>query len=245
MKLSKPLAFSFLVVLAAGISASVDIQEVDAQEAKPAQIYLDEPEPEPPPTIVRNDTKKENYDADTRRLEREVAYLSNDQVVNHGKYVEFYRDGQKYSAGTYDMGLHVGQWQYWHPNGQICKTVSFKVGKPDGKWDVFRVDGSLESIKSYENGLRHGSWHIFFEDGKQYKVELTYNQGKVEGERKIYYSNGQVRQQIPYEDGLMHGTATNWNEEGKKVSEMQFKKGKLAGKPKLFNVATKAAEPSS
>jgi len=245
MKLPKPVAFSFLVVLAAGIVLGIEVKKVEAQATEPVQIYLEEPEREPPPTIVRSETKKENYDADTRRLEREVAYLSNDQVVNHGKYVEFYRDGKKYSEGSYDMGLHVGQWQYWYPNGQICKTVTFKAGKPDGQWDVFRVDGSLESSKSYENGLRQGSWYIYFEDGKQHKVELTYNQGKIEGERKIYYSNGQMLQQIPYEDGLMHGTATNWNEEGRKVSEVQFEKGKLAGKPKKFDVATEAAEPSS
>ncbi|NOY30627.1 MAG: toxin-antitoxin system YwqK family antitoxin [Planctomycetes bacterium] len=233
MKLLQPVTFSFLAILVTGISfVAENSAHVCAQEVDSTEIYLDEPEKEPPPTVVRQDTQKANYDDENPRLERGVAYLSNDQVVSHGKYVEFYRSGQKYSEGTYDMGLHTGQWKYWHPNEQICKSVNFKAGKPHGQWDVFRPDGSREASKGYENGMRHGPWIIYFEDGKQPKIELTYNQGQIDGERLIYYANGQLRQQIPFENGLMHGKVTNWDEEGKKVSEMQFEEGKLVGKPK-------------
>jgi len=240
MKLLKPRAFSLLLVFAVGFGAYVNAQETDK-----AEIYLDEPEKEPPPKIMREDISKEKYDDDKIRVERGVAFLSDDQVVSHGKYVEYYRDGQKYSEGTHDMGLHVGLWKYWYPNGQICKSVTFKAGKPHGTWDVYRPDGSRELTKNYENGLRQGLWLSYFEDGEKHKVELTYDKGKIEGERIIYYENGQIRQKVPFENGLVHGTITNWDENGKKVSETKFEHGKPIGKPQRFDATTEATESGS
>jgi len=235
MRILKPAAFSLLVALVAAIGTCAGAQKADS-----TQIYLDEPAKEPPPTVVQRSTLTEDYENENRRLERDVVRLSNDQIVNHGKYVEFYQDGNKYSTGTYEMGLYEGPWQYWYPNGQSCKSVIFKAGKPHGKWDIFRPDGTLKASKAYQDGLRHGPWKYYFEDGKQLKVELTYNQGKIEGERFNYYPNGQLRQQIHFENGLMHGKATNWNEAGQKISEMQFENGKLVGKPQRFDVTPKA-----
>lgn len=220
-----------------GMFLAAPLATAAAQESAPEQIYLDELGTDPPPKIVKQDTVQDKYEDGTPRSQRGIARLSDDQVISHGKYVESYRDGQKYAEGQFDMGLHTGQWKYWHPNGQLCKTVEFKAGKPHGSWEIFRADGTLEASKSYENGLRSGKWSSYFEDGKQPKVEMEYVDGMIEGERFTYYSSGQVRQKITFVENQMHGPVVNWDEDGSKLSEMTFEKGQLSGKPKYFRDA--------
>ncbi|MCA9229545.1 MAG: toxin-antitoxin system YwqK family antitoxin [Planctomycetales bacterium] len=229
MDLFKLLVSSLLVIFALGSDAALYSQESSSEP-----IYLDEPEPEPPVRIVLQETKTENYEDEKPRLERGLAKLSDDQVVNHGTYVEYYRNGQKFAEGTYELGLHVGEWKFWYPNGQLCKTVSFKAGKPHGTWDVARPDGTRESTRSYEDGLRHNQWINYYEDGEKRKLELTYNMGQVEGQRLLYYPNGQLQQQIPFENGVMQGTIITWDEQGNKVSEMDIEQGKLTGQTRKF-----------
>ncbi len=226
---SKLLATLLLALYAAGFSTGAL-----AQESNVEQIFLDEPDQEPPANIVKKDTHEEKYDDKTTRVIRGLAYLSDDQIVNHGKYVEFYPDGQKFSEGTYQLGLYSGDWQFWHPNGQLCKTVTFDTGKPNGSWDILRPEGTRRATKGYQNGLRHGSWVIYFKDGESHQIELTYEKGKLVGERLTYYQNGQLRQKLPFENGVVHGTVVNWDEDGNKSSEIEFKQGKPSGKSKRF-----------
>ena len=207
-----------------------------AQEtAKDAPVYLDEPESEPPVRVTRRKQLKETYEDKTIRAEREVAKLSDDRIVNDGKYTEFYHDGQKYVEGTYKMGVFEGDWQYWFPNGQLCKQVSFKKGKADGQWEVFNKEGKLTAKKSYQKGKRHGPWISYHKDGEQVRFELNYAQGLPVGERVTYYENGQKRQSVTFkEKGKMDGPMTEWDESGKKRAEAVFKDGKLVGEIKRY-----------
>ena len=38
--------------------------------------------------------------------------MSDDQLVNHGEYTEYYPNGQKFAEGNYDNGVHDGTWSY-------------------------------------------------------------------------------------------------------------------------------------
>ena len=205
-----------------------------AQESTQEPIYLPEPDKEPPPTIVRQNTTEEKYDDQTPHIIRGLAYLSDDQVVNHGKYVEFYPDGQQFAEGSFELGLYSGQWKFWHPNGQLCKTVTFNSGRPDGSWDIFRPDGTREATKGYQDGLRHGPWTIYFDDGENPKIQLTYDKGRLVGERLVYHPNGQIRQKLPFKNGVVEGIVESWDENGKKISEVEFKQGKPVSKMKRF-----------
>ncbi len=198
---------------------------------KEGDIYLDEPEPVPPPTIVqRQKSFEEKYPDDTIRVQRDLLRLSNDRVVNDGAYVEFYRDGQKFTQGTYKMGVHHGEWKFWHPNGQLCKSTTFKDGLPGGEWEVFRSDGTRQASKSYFDGKRHGKWVRYYEDGEKAKVVESYKKGKLHGTRSSYYANGQKRQDVNFKSGVLHGLMVEWNESGEKTTEVPFEEGKVEGK---------------
>ncbi len=238
MQLLQRMASSFLVVLVAGFSVHALAQGATDQEP----IYLDELEREPAAKIVKQETVKSKYEDDAPRMEAEIVRLSNDRTTNHGKYVEYYRNGKKYAEGSFGMGVHVGQWKYWYPNGQLCKAVTFKVGKPHGSWEVYRPDGSKKALKSYDDGMRDGKWISYFESSEQPMVELTYEKGKIVGERITYFENGQIRQQIPFEDGVMHGMVVDWDENGKKVSEIKFEQGKPVGKARKFDAPSPTSD---
>ena len=201
----------------------------DAATPKAAPIYLDEPTPVPEPSVAQEGPVNEKYDDGKPRVDRQVRILSDNQVVNHGKYTEYYRNGQKFTEGNFDNGVHEGPWSYWHDNGQLAKTITYKQGAPDGQWEVFRADGTLQSKKGYKAGQRDGSWKIYFEDGKTPKIEQTYTAGKLEGPRKTFFASGKPRQESNFTDGLLDGPMTEWDESGRKVGEAKFEKGMLNG----------------
>ncbi len=204
----------------------------DATENEP--IYLEEPKEPPPASVVRHQTVDIKYEDESLRVQIDVAVLSNDTAVNDGKYLEFYRDGQKFSEGTFKDGQHSGEWTYWHPNGQICKSINFVDGLPDGKWEVFRSDGTRTSLREYAKGKRSGQWITYFDNGEKPRIEVSYADGLAHGNRVVYFPNGQKRQVIIFEAGKMHGTMTEWDDTGKKTAEVLFEDGERKGDVKRF-----------
>ena len=172
-----------------------------------------------------------NYDDGKVRVERNVRLLSDNQVVNHGKYTEYYRNGQKFAEGNFDSGVHDGPWSYWHDNGQLAKTVTFKKGAPEGAWEVFRADGTLQAKKGYKAGKRDGAWITYYEDGKTPKIEQNFADGKLSGPRKTFYRQRQTSSgSRASPTALLDGVMTEWDEAGRKLAEATFAAGKLNGK---------------
>ncbi|MEM8947135.1 MAG: toxin-antitoxin system YwqK family antitoxin [Planctomycetota bacterium] len=222
----QPFTTILLLMLALMPSAGIAIGQESASEP----IYLEEPEPEPPARAGKRRTIKEKYDDDSVRVERQIVKLSDDRIVNDGKYIEYYPDGKKYVEGSYKMGAFDGDWQYWFPNGQLCKKVTFKLGRTDGQWEVFDQEGTRTAQQSYREGRRHGKWISYFEGGEQQLFEVTYEDGKPVGERITYFETGQKRTVIPFKDGKFHGTMVEYDESGTKIAELDFKDGKREGK---------------
>ena len=226
MKLSivNRLYLTVIALLLFAASPSADCLAADKDDNAP--IYLDEPTAAPPPTKVRQADRMQKYKDDKVRVEYQVDQLSDDTRRNNGKYVEYYRDGQKFQEGTFQDGAYAGQWSYWHPNGQLCKTITFTDGEPDGRWEVFRPDGTRLSRQSYTKGLRHGTWTTYQKDGETLMVEVTFENGKLHGKRITYNEAGQQRQEMNFQDGQLDGPMIEWDDSGKKTAETTFKKGK-------------------
>jgi antitoxin component YwqK of YwqJK toxin-antitoxin module len=221
------------------------VHSATAQEvAKPAAapVYLDEPPPAPEPTVAKEGPVTEKYDDGKVRVERQVRQLSDNQIVNHGKFTEYYRNGKKFAEGSYENGVHQGAWSFWHENGQLAKTVNFNKGLPDGAWEVFRADGTLMGKKSYKNGKRDGTWISYFKDGKTVNLEQTYVDNKLEGPVKINYESGKPRIASVFKNGLRHGPATEWEESGRKLVEANYVDGKLDGELTRYDADGKATK---
>ena len=220
-----------ICTLSVGISFSISLcslaisQEPDGQGDN-APIYLDEPDAAPPPVVSRREKVTRKYEDDSVRVECEVALMSDGSFMNDGKFTEFYRGGQKFSEGTYDKGVHTGEWKYWHPNGKVCKTLTYSKGKPDGKCMVYRDDGSLLGKKDFDNGIKSGKWTFYFTDGKTPKIEVDFQKGLPHGHRISYFPDGKIRQKVPFQEGKIHGKLIEWDDAGEVLGEAIFVEGK-------------------
>lgn len=221
------------IVVGSGVFSPLALNQAWAA-AEDNHVYLEEPATPPPATQVRQLDRKQNYADDTLRVEYQVIQLSDDTQRNHGKYVEYYRDGKKFQEGTFENGAYAGEWSYWHPNGQLCKTITFVDGAPDGQWDVLRADGTKSARQSYAKGLRQGTWTMYYPDGDSPMVEVSYNAGKLEGKRLTYNNAGQVRQEMNFVDNQLDGPMIEWDDSGKKTAETMFQKGKRIAPIKRF-----------
>jgi antitoxin component YwqK of YwqJK toxin-antitoxin module len=227
----KRLALVFSVLTIALLAMGSTFPQANAQEASAAAdaVYLDEPAPAPEPAVAQEGPVKEEYEPGKIRVERNVRKMSDDQIVNHGKFTEYYRNGQKFAEGSYDNGVHEGPWSFWHENGQLSKTVTFKKGVPDGAWEVFRADGTMTSKRGYKNGKRDGSWVSYAEDGKTPIMEQTYVDGALNGDVAVNFKSGKPKVRTTFKNNLREGKMVEWDESGRKLAEADYVAGKLEG----------------
>jgi antitoxin component YwqK of YwqJK toxin-antitoxin module len=211
-------------------------QSVAAQETAPAassateRVLLDEPPSPPLPTVAAEGPIREPYEDGSVRVERTVRRMSDDSIVNHGQFTEYYKNGQKFAEGAYNNGVMEGPWSYWHENGQLGKTVTFKNGQPDGSWESFRADGTLLSKRTYKDGKREGHWVTYYADGKTLQAEQHFADGKLNGTMTVYFKSGKPRIATEFKDDKRHGAVTEWDESGRKVAEATYVDNQLDGK---------------
>jgi antitoxin component YwqK of YwqJK toxin-antitoxin module len=225
--------FAFALAFVGGLVASRFAPAQDAAaDSGPAsdEIYLDELDPVPPPTVVTTGKVQDKYEDGSIRIDREVLKLSDDQLVNHGVFTEYYPNGQKFAEGSYNNGVHDGSWTFWHDNGQVCKTVTFVDGQADGTWEVFRADGTLQAKRTYKGNLRDGEWTTYHPDGTTPRAVDAYVEGKHEGPSRHYFANGQMQREMTYKDNLLEGVMTEWDESGRKLAEVNLTAGQRDGK---------------
>jgi antitoxin component YwqK of YwqJK toxin-antitoxin module len=239
------LSFLLLLPLVAGIALASNSSRGVAQEAADKSsdpVYLDEPTPAPKPSVAAETKVLEKYDDGKTRVERQVRKMSDDSIMNHGTFTEFYRNGQKFSEGAFKEGVPDGQWSYWHDNGQLSKTVNFTRGQPDGSWEVFRADGTLETRKAYKAGQREGKWVAFFADGKTPNIEQYYVDGKLDGPVNVYFKDGKPKIQTNFKANVREGVSTEWDESGRKLIEASYANNKLDGKVTRYGADGKNIE---
>lgn len=209
-------------------SANVDnSDDVKPYSGKP--IFLREPEPEPPASLVERQVSTAKYDNGTVRIERQIARYSDDHREADGFYREYFPNGQLFAEGQHQAGLQVDKWTYWHENGQKSHEISFVDGQPDGSTEVYRADGTLSAKRNFKNGKRDGVWMIYDDTGKQPLRQESYEVGKMNGEWKFWFPSGQIQRQIGFKDGKRDGPALEWNEKGDPLFEVTYNEGKLDG----------------
>src|SRR5687768_12566236 len=224
-------ALMFFVAQAAAQSRPGSQKPVVVPPYDGPPIYLDEPEVVAKPTIVRREmVPPEKYPDGKVRVERQVAYYSDNHVEADGMYREFYPNGQLFVEGQYQRGRQHGEWTFYFDNGKINRKATYNNGQPDGAWDVFRPDGTLSAKRSFKNGIRDGEWITYDETGKKPLREEHYVNNKADGVWKVWFPSGKLKQQAGFKEGMRHGTTNEWNESGEKVIEINYADNKLDGK---------------
>jgi antitoxin component YwqK of YwqJK toxin-antitoxin module len=207
--------------------SATDRAKIQPYTGKP--IYLDEPEPVAPPTLIRREKKAEPYKDGKPRTERQIALFSDNHFEADGYYREYYRSGKPFVEGTYTRGRQNGEWTYYFENGNVNRKATYKDGRPDGAWEVRREDGTLAAKHSFREGERHGEWITYDKTGEQPLREEHYDSGKADGVWKLWFPNGRLRQQNSFKQGKRDGVSTDWTEKGDKRVEVTYADNKLDG----------------
>jgi antitoxin component YwqK of YwqJK toxin-antitoxin module len=192
-------------------------------------IYLDEPGQIAPPTIIRHETKTDEYRDGTKRAERQLAIFSDDHFEADGLYREYYISGKPFVEGKYSRGRQEGEWTYWYENGTVNRKATYKDGQPDGSWEVRREDGTLLAKRGFKDGQRHGEWIVFDKTGEQPVAEEHYDNGKADGVWKVWFPNGKQKTQVSFKQGNKDGLSTEWTDKGEKRIELNFADNKYDG----------------
>ena len=58
-----------------------------------------------------------------------AAWCQRDDGVQHGPYVEWYREGDMAVAGSFEDGREQGTWQYWDRSGRLVEERRYVAGK--------------------------------------------------------------------------------------------------------------------
>jgi antitoxin component YwqK of YwqJK toxin-antitoxin module len=229
----------------AGATASTKDTENRAGPSKPLPLL---PERETlAPTLVRTETIVLRYPDKKPYVRRQVKAYSDESTVNHGPYVSFYGNGQKFEEGEFVDGKKQGVWHMWNENGTKAKDENYVDGELDGNWTLFDEKGAKVREVGYKAGNRDGKW-TYYEDGKvvreesyehdklhgivrlwfpngQKSHELNYDHGVPVGMQQQWHPNGQLWRQTSYRNGKLHGKAITWNDKGEKVEDLEFEDG--------------------
>lgn len=144
-----------------------------------------------------------------------------------GKWIGWYKNGQKLSEGIYKDGKRDGLWtdwnkSGWYESGQKNYEGTYKDGKEDGLVTWWYVDGQKESEGTYKDGKPDGL-HTEWERNGQKKIETRYKDGI--GFRVVYYESGKKREQGNIKEGKRDGLWKSYDRNNDGYYEMVYKSG--------------------
>lgn len=93
-------------------------------------------------------------------------YEPQGEELRHGKWQEWYSNGQLKMSGQYDRDKKVGQFTYWHSNGQKATEGYYEAGKHDGTWVWWHQNGQKSVTGSFEDGMLIDQWRWWAQNGK-------------------------------------------------------------------------------
>ncbi|MCE1198028.1 MAG: hypothetical protein LWW85_03575 [Marinilabiliales bacterium] len=96
-----------------------------------------------------------------------------------GRFVYYFENGQKKSAGEFVKNKEEGEWKSWHENGQLLGQGMMTKGHENGEWNFWYDTGEKSSNGQYVNGLKEGDWSVYYKNGKLKEVS-RFTKGHME-----------------------------------------------------------------
>ena len=124
------------------------------------------------PKIDYNDTYIDiEYYSETKIKYSECTRLKcNDK--SHGKWIDFYRNGQKKSETDFYDGLHHGKVIWWYEDGSKEAEFYYYRDQLHGLFTEWYKSGKLKSETNYSRGLLHGKAISWDEKGNVIREEI-------------------------------------------------------------------------
>ncbi len=72
--------------------------------------------------------------------------------VLHGKYSEYFENGNLKIQGGFLLGTKDGVWKEWYSNGELRSVVSWKKGQLNGVSKKYDLNGKVQKETNYKDG---------------------------------------------------------------------------------------------
>ena len=146
-----------------------------------------------------------------------------------GAWSAKYPGGQPRYEGTFDAGVPVGRFVYYHENGFRSAQMDYRDRTGLCMSEQFDDKGKLMAQGKYQSDrLRDSVWTIFAFDGTRLEL-ATYSAGDLQGAYTMFYPDGRVMERGDYDKGQKTGVWTRFSDVGVKERIATFAEGMLQG----------------
>jgi len=132
---------------------------------------------------------------------KEIRSYSKETHKQHGKWEEYYENGQLKVKKYYENGKELGEYKEYYENGKLSEigngrkaeiyyengklkaVAGLKNGKPDGKYTEYYENGNLKRIAHFKDETLHGEYKSCEENGLLWSAG-NYVNGKKDGQWK-------------------------------------------------------------
>lgn len=160
------------------------------------------------------------YYKDTNQILEE--YTRTEDGKLHGKYVNYYEDGQIQSKLRFWYGALEGIGRFFNEDGYTTQVATFKAGKLSGKMLLYQGDTPI-SLLNYKNGKLNGTGLMF--TNRKIQAIINYKEGKMEGLSQYFDKKQNKIREETYNKGKLHGEVLTFATNGLLVSKQIFENG--------------------
>lgn len=177
---------------------------------------------------IQNDTLESIFELAENKL---VYQLKND--LPHGKWVNYYPNGQLWYQQEFNEGIPVGKFIAYHFNGKKHVEGELINGFFHRKYTQWYVNGRKKFEGELNLGCKDGNWRFWSKYGVLMKEE-NYSKLKLNGPYRVWNYKGILVLDKHYIMGKQTGVSREWYSNGILKREIFLQEAKLIGSNKEF-----------
>tara|TARA_Y100000310_G_C20679347_1_gene815004 strand:- start:982 stop:1746 length:765 start_codon:yes stop_codon:yes gene_type:complete len=145
----------------------------------------------------------------------------------HGKWVCWYKSGEKRAEGVFVNGVCHGPFLGWHPNGQKETEGEIRYGEKQGWWTAWHNNGKKSAELVFRNDELHGMQSAWSYHGLHKQSECFYKaswpHGSYKhGKERLWHDNGLLKHDGQWSDGNKYGLWRSWYSNGNRQDEVEW-----------------------
>lgn len=159
-------------------------------------------------------------------------YIKVDSGKYHGKFIEYYDDGEVYLSIDYVNGKKHGKYWCYGKGTNICHTTEYINDKRHGK-DIKTIDDNIIIDHTYENDVKHGRCLDYYNNHttqSQIRFDITYVNGLCHGKYKSYFTNGQLLYEMNFINNKKHGELFKYYDNGQLYYSKTYADNRMIGR---------------
>lgn len=163
-------------------------------------------------------------------LKRERTFFFNEHMESdsrwkdaklHGRYADYWHNGQKKSEGEYVAGKKEGAWEFWYNQFSLSSKGEFRNDLKEGPWHAFWENGTLKSEGTFRGGKEIGAWKEWTAKGEAASENSCFEANDT-GRFVTYHANNTVKEDYACRRGVPAGTYVKKDPDGTVIEKGGF-----------------------